>query len=279
MQENKDKLKLQCLTFVNDKDIECINDIENLASIFYSEFYNKPKNPYNKVISGRIDEKIISQLEKPENSNIKIFKEHPYWLYCSVNKGVEKFDVSGKGTKMGRIYLNIIPEKIPELFEKIAENTQKEGLNIEIKTTKNYSDASERIDKLIIYFSEKDSEKILEIIDKIYKENNIYFIQEIPKFTAQLKTGEGERMNGVSFGEEPIFWGESFGTIRAKILGEIIYINVKKTGDYLLNQNFDLKSDFVEMCKKYSIDPNNPAFNSDSLENNKFLKIRERIID
>lgn len=123
--KNENKINLQYLSFGNN--------IENIGSIFYSEFYNKPEiTYYEKEISGRLDEKIITELEKLENLNIRISKENLYWLYCKVNNGTEKVDNAGKKVKIGRL-LNVVPEKIPNIFKKIAKTFQEEGLNINIK--------------------------------------------------------------------------------------------------------------------------------------------------
>lgn len=269
IKENEDELNLQYLAFREN--------IENLGCIFYSKFYNQPKIPYNKIRE-KIDSEIKTLLGGLNNQNIKINEEHYYWLFCKVNKGIEKFDSSGKNLKIGRFYLNIDPIKIPEVFAKITKIAQEKKVNLEIKTTKNYGGSSNRIDKIIIYFSETESEKILEILENIYKENHSSFIPETPKFTAQLKTKHGEIMKGISFGEEPIFWGESFGTIRAKILAEI-YIKAKKQGLSLLHPNFNLNLALIDACKKYGVDPQNMAFNYNTLNKGSFSKIKERTVE
>lgn len=205
------------------------------------------------------------------------------WFRLEINGGATE-----KGEEMGRFYLNVVPEKVHEVFKKAADIFSGSDIPVSIKThafeeEKIEKDIIGRTDKMVVYFDEKDSDRVLDIIRKLHKAeasqpgSNV-FKGEIPKFTVEIKDERGEIMKGVGFGQESNVTGGSkkevsFSDVRKKILKDALNMAVQ-TG--VKPQDLKFEDYFKKACIINKIDPINPAFclGSDS----KFEAIRKAVV-
>lgn len=195
-----------------------------------------------------------------------------YWLYVNTNGGLRDRNA------IGRFYLNLRPENICSFFYKAAERFRDSGLHVQMKIPR-MVDANifNRLDKMVIYFSTEEEQGVLQVIENLYRSHRNAFDETgIPRFTAEIRNQQGEKMAGIGFGEEPALRGKSFGEIRAYILAQI-YNEAKQSGLSILDPRFDFEAAFRRACLSYQVDPRNPAFNlRTGLE--KFPELRRRMI-
>lgn len=183
----------------------------------------------------------------------------------SIEKGCVYFKVNGgieHGKKTGRLYLNIRPEFLPKFYEEALTAFFRGRVRIEAKISqKGAPQDFNRYDKMVIYFNEESERSVIRIMQDLYRQNNQIFLDSAPRLTSPIVDREGNFMKGVGFGEEPAGNGNqgSFGNVRAKILSEV-YRAAQR-------ENFSLDDPqaqrvFEDSCRKYGVDPQNPAFNA-----------------
>ncbi len=249
----------------------------DLDDIFYHDFYSRnDDNPKYKEDDLAIQElkrkytvsmeEVLKKLEREKNKIL--VNPHGYWAYCNVNGGV------GNKSNLGRFYLNLKPEYVDDIFVKTLELCQGSGLHVEMKVPKKGSaDTFNRHDKMVIYFSAEEENKMMSVINMLNNNNSRAFSETgIPRFAAGVKNLKNEKMTGVGFGEEPTQDRESFGTIRADILSAV-YKDAKYRGLSINDPRFDFNSSFELHCQKFNVDPKNPAFNL-SNDQGKFATIK-----
>ena len=214
--------------------------------------------------------KIAIQQYRLENNALKA-KANNGWLYVQTNKGVPD------NGKLGRIYLNIKPESTVSVFQTVAETFSQAKLDTQMKISQDGDlEIFNRADKMVIYFLEGQEEDMLNLLEQIYIHSEDSFEDTgVPMFTANLKTSQGSVMEGVGFGQEPETETlSSFGEIRCNILAEV-YTQAKSEGLEVYDSNFDFNTVYTRVCKKYNVDPTNPAFHLN--QEDSFTKIRSRI--
>ncbi|MDF1498633.1 MAG: T3SS effector HopA1 family protein [Patescibacteria group bacterium] len=240
-----------------------------LYDIFYRDFYTKNndnlKYRENDQTTQELKIKYADSIEKlrkefgyVEKQNILVKAYDSYWTYGKVNQGVVNYN------NLGRFYLNLKPEHIGDILRKTLELSQRSGLHVTMKVPTN-GDAStfNRHDKMVIYFDAGEEDKIMRVINMLYDNNSGAFSETgIPRFAAEVKNLKNEKMIGVGFGEEPTGFNNevSFGQIRAKIL-EGVYKDAKYQGLSINDPMFNFNSSFNLHCKKFRVNPENPAFN------------------
>ena len=175
------------------------------------------------------------------------------WLYFKTMAGYDS------KRPVGRIYLNITPESAPAVFQHAIEKFHASGLRLEAKIPLTMTaEDIDRPDKMVIYFSDVDSEKVCNEVQKIYDAFSSHFLSETPKFTAELAG-----MPGVAFGENPRFGGVSFGEVRAGILAKL-YMQAKAERLSLDDPKFNFTGRFQDVCRTMNVDPEHAAFNATS---------------
>lgn len=179
----------------------------------------------------------------------------------------------------GRIYLNTIPEHSPTILNTLAEAISKGDTPAILK---NFAFnpfgtlSMNRSDRIVVYFSSENEKRVLDAVEKIYKNNSDKFEERIPKFTAQIKDKEGHSLKGIGFGQSPppeFSKKDSFGGFRAEILAEV-FIEAERQEKNVFDEDFDLATSFRNACKKFQIDPKNPAFNTGQEELFKLIRSR-----
>ena len=179
-----------------------------------------------------------------------------------------------KEGKEGRIYLNLKPKEVSSFFSKAVEAFQSAGLHIRTKIPREgNAETFNRFDKMVVYFSEKEEEKVVEVLENLY--NQDAFDEDTPAFTGEIRDKKGEVMRGIGFGEKPSIPHVSFGQIRSRILS-VVYRQAKDSGLEVYDPEFDFKKHFQEACKKHNVNPDNPAFNL-STTAEEFVGTRERM--
>lgn len=188
------------------------------------------------------------------------------WVYFRVNGGAESH------AKMGRLYLNIQPARLPEFYEHCLPLFYQRNLRVDAKIsrTAKLGDVN-RYDKMVIYFNEGDEASLIQAVQELYQQNERLFIGGIPRFSAPLPNQEGAVMKGVGFGEEPSQTGISFGQIRARILSEV-YLRARKNGFSLDDSR--ARQVFWQVCQEQGVDPEKAAFSFSSEGKKYFPMIR-----
>ncbi|MBI5422312.1 hypothetical protein HZA44_04225 [Candidatus Peregrinibacteria bacterium] len=186
------------------------------------------------------------------------------WVYFKVNGG------AAEDTKMGRLYLNIQPARLPEFYEECLPLFYRRNLKVDAKIsrTAKLGDVN-RYDKMVIYFNEGDEEALMRTIQELYRNNERLFIGGIPRFSVPLPNEGGTAMRGVGFGEQPIQSGVSFGQIRARILSEV-YSQARQAGISLDDPR--AMQLFKQACLDHGVDPEKAAFGL-SIEGNKSFPV------
>lgn len=252
-------------------DLSKNNNLEKIESIFY-KFYNigmdTEKFFYvdkNKLIDYQLGINNLKEyLKNNYQKNILEYIYDKYWIHCFINGGLKELN-----EKKGRIYLNFKIENNLNFFQTIIDLFKDKGIKCQMKIPLGLKDSKNknikifnfnRFDKLVIYFYANQANEVLELIEVIYSTYKNCFNREIPKFTLPLYNSKNEKMDGISFGEEPLPIKKkkySFGTIRAKILTDLFL----KWKEKNFEDDFDIFSTFQETCKQYNVDPFMPAFN------------------
>ncbi|GIW61654.1 MAG: hypothetical protein KatS3mg089_0506 [Patescibacteria group bacterium] len=257
-----------------------------LDHIFYSNFYNTNiDNPtytaHDPNLQRLIDEYPVQIngvktyfSDNRQSRGLKLW-ESSYWLFCNTHGGYRM----NKFTNYGRLYFNLRPEYIGQIFTQSATAFRDRGLHTQMKTFLNPTiRAFNRFDKMIIYFDADEEEDVLQIVDDLYQSNQYAFDSGIPRFTVAVRDQKGRKMTGISFGEEPAFTkyqDKSFGIVRSKILADV-YMNANDNHWLVTKPSPDFDFAFYKACLKYFVDPQNPAFN---LQGNpeRFSELRRRL--
>ncbi len=251
---------------------------KKIANFFRQEYLIAPKiSKYDGYIVGDILE--VAQRgdgviygNKDENLVYAHFYgnksgEIPSGLVCHGNGGLEVFDGNHS---LGRIYLNLEPTEALEGFQFIAEQLQRTQTPFQVKVFY-MSDSFDlnRTDKCVVYFSDANEVLVLNAIEKLPLKYLDF--TGIPKFASPLKDSNGKIIRGVSFGQEPYSEKTSFNIIRSNLLTDL-YLSFPNGFSEI--QEHEIWQKFEELCAKYQIDPNWPAFNINS--DGKFQRIRTR---
>jgi hypothetical protein len=264
---------------------------EKLEDIIYDDFYSR--NIKNLLVDGEpeterlqsiyqesigkieseIESRIESDWEKMDGSPLFIKTDkNSYWLQVKVHDGLNV-----REDTIGRMYFNLSAEHTADFFKKVIDACAEAGVRMEIKMSRRGDTYTlNRFDKVILYFNADEESEIIKIVERLHSENIDYFNEEnTPRFTGKIRDSKGEVMKGVGFGEEPTARGESFGSIRSKILAELVS-EAQKQGYSIFNPRFNIKKSFKELCDKYGVDYRNPAFNNQRKNGKDFNEIRER---
>lgn len=195
------------------------------------------------------------------------------WLYVKTHGGIDT------SQPVGRLYLNLNPVATPDFYTNASNKLFQEGIGADIKmTNKATPDEFNRPDKIVIYFNEGNQDQILKILNGLHDEYNQYFMDEVPKFTAQMANDQNERMQGIGFAEQPLNQRESFGGVRSKILAEV-YATAQARGVSVNDRSFPIAQVFKAACEKYGVDPEEAAFNKAEPGQEKFQSIRSRRVE
>lgn len=250
---------------------------KDLAGVFYDNFYTedidrqlyKKGDPKYEAMrrayepeARRVLDKFLTLSEKYKKDAVPPISPGRNsidngWVYFKLNGGANPKE------KRGRLYLNIQPENLAQFYENSLPVLQRGGLRVDAKISQNANPEDvNRYDKMVIYFNEADEAAMMSAMEQLYSQSPQIFMEGSPKFTVPLADSRGESMAGVSFGEEPgkAQRGQSFGDIRSKILADI-YTSVQKDG-YSVSEG-RAQNDFQTACRKYGVDEDNPAFNTD----------------
>jgi len=254
----------------------------DLNEIFYHDFYNRDidqlkyreNDPAVQRLAGEYSAKIMAVRENllseaKKGSNLMPM-DNGYWFYCNINGNCRN------QTALGRFYFNLKPEYAGQVFYKTAKAFRDAGLRSQIKIPLvGNAKAFNRFDKMVAYFDAEEEQKVLQVLENLYRDNLEAFDKTgTPRFTAEVKNKQGEKMAGIGFAEEPLFRNESFGTIRAKILADV-YTEAKNYRRSINDHLFDFESTFRTVCLKYQVDYQNPAFNIQR-GSEKFSELKKR---
>jgi len=274
--------------FQNERIASSIKSEELNEDIISSEFFSNRQdrgykeediNKFTNEMSKNWGELLDVKREK-NLSNEKFFSElktekNRIFVEMYINKA--KLKEAEKENRIGIFYLNLKLKHWPKFIREFTEKCLGEDVAVWISTPAagifekgKYTniDDFERSDRVEIHFDLNDAEKILKILRGIYKKE--YFYEEIPRFTERVK-------KGVGFAEAALVKGETFGGLRSKILMEIWNEIIKEAKAQNLSpekviemarsdfsefcKKFNLVSKWEEVCKKYKVDAENPAFN------------------
>lgn len=229
----------------------------NLDKQIYSYYYNKLVHEDVRENDPLLDEDTIKMMtdylksvsrhasEHDEDSAQFITDESKSWVYGEAHNGTDR------NLPMGRIYLNTVRGATMSTFLSITNHLQELGVAADTKMPQPNKMNKERSDSLVVYFNSKDAEKVFKVIDEAYNRNPRTFKQSVPRFTAQLKSKDGQLMQGIAFGQEPLATGvESFGSLRCKALRNVIRSNGRVEAGL-----------FRDEAERLGIDPNSLAFN------------------
>ena len=250
-----------------------------LRKIFYNEFYTGES-----VEQEQHDPEEVRRIERQYNRSIKSMYEHlsqrrgikldahpkKYWFHAFIGRDLRDADI-------GRFYINIMPERAPEFFGKVAEAFKDNDIKAQMKIPL-WGDINSlsRSDKMVVYFEEEDEKDALRIIENLYHTEPDSFESDIPKFSLNVKNEAGELMRGVGFAENPENVRYSFGTVRCAVL-EDVYHDAASQGVEVYDSDFDFEASFRRACGRYGVDPENPAFN-DSAGSFPAMKIRHGLL-
>jgi hypothetical protein len=185
-----------------------------------------------------------------------------YWAGAFINEGQNKLK-----EPVGRFYVDINPEKLPQFFDEFIARARTEKLNLEVKIPRIVSDdesAEEkfnRYDKMVVYFPQSQDAAVLSIFESLHGRYEKDFLEERPRFTAGLKNSKGATMQGIGFGQEPRMKGSSFGDTRSKLFAEV-WQDAEKQGLSISDPKFDFNGSMEKSCRTYGVDSQNFAFNA-----------------
>lgn len=261
-----------------------IQSEEELVKFFYESFYNNsynsdgnqqgessnPKSTTSKLLQivralfrgnrmkGNNESQISGNqygLQSNQESRESKQVQTKYWDVVFIRGGL------GDKTNIGRFYLNVKPNYVIEVFDILKDELEKSNIGCQIKKAHDLGNPQtrQRTDKFVLYFNPKDQEQILEVIQQLYDSNKEMFDNDVPQFTARVKTKNGDFMSGVGFAEG----GKSFGLRIAEILAYAYcrtYCEERKNPDYVVDYSSKFNEAFEEKCEKMNMDPKNPAF-------------------
>ncbi|MBE8999595.1 MULTISPECIES: T3SS effector HopA1 family protein [unclassified Nostoc] len=112
-----------------------------------------------------------------------------------------------------RVYFNLTPEGSVAVMNDLTTQLNAIPIAFSFKALYNPSEYG-RYDSAVLYFDKKDYELVRPVIERVYKENQVYFQEQVPLFTKFIAPGlaiaeEPDR----KFGDQ-----ESFGTHRCQIV-------------------------------------------------------------
>lgn len=167
------------------------------------------------------------------------------------------------------------PLAAPQIFIQTVDLLDKAQVASQAKIPKNMNDAGSinRADKMVVYFNDEDTTKVVAILDTIYQMHASAFMAGTPRFTVKMRDAQGSELTGVGFGEEPLKHS-SFGSERADVLTRVVQAATLQ-GKKLEDPSFDFEQIFREYAASSQIDPDNFAFNSPDRAG-QFSEIRRR---
>lgn len=229
-----------------------------MYELFYSKSETPPTGLHARIVENKYESRVDTLknwLKKRKGWGIEMSEEENGFVYCFVNGGLED------GESVGRIFINSKIENTVDVFKDTLQKCSNYGVHCEMKIFDNGNvEELYRADKMVIYFGSKEGYKIIEVLKEVYDNHPEFFNKETPRFTKAMIG-----MNGVSFGQDPLYQNESFGSIRSKILAHM-YEEFQHSKER--NVRYDFQSGFRYWCSEYKVDPKDPAFNvRDEVEN------------
>jgi hypothetical protein len=112
-----------------------------------------------------------------------------------------------------RVYFNLTPEGSVAVMNDLTTQLNAISISFSFKALYNPSDYG-RYDSAVLYFDKKDYELVRPVLERVYKENQVHFQQQVPLFTKFIAPG-------LAIAEEPdrkFGDHESFGTHRCQIV-------------------------------------------------------------
>jgi hypothetical protein len=175
--------------------------------------------------------------------------------------------------RVGRFYLNILPEHAPFVAELLIEKLRVSPHAFDIKFSRTYEEAANRSDNIVLYHNDTETDLLINIIENIKQLYPNIFRSDTPKFTKKVSTGVG-------FGQQPADRNESFGTLRCKMLANLIN-TARNQSLNIVDHRFDLALAYTQSCTAFGIDPQNPSFNLDvkvAFRPNLLQKFKEKFV-
>lgn len=168
-------------------------------------------------------------------------------------------------TAEGRIYLSL-HRRYAEAIYRYLDNTVEAGIReaggkIQFKIS-GHPEGYGRSDSGVVYFNVKDQETIYRLMREMSRAHPEFFKEGHPRFTMPLRDADGDALTGMSFGEEPLTDGESFGTLRAQAMTTA----VRMARALMTSAEPPHWAEIRQMCayllEGAGVDLENPAFNA-----------------
>jgi len=250
---------------------------KQLIYFFYRDFYRKysiTERTLNEEDLKKIEEEYQKSLfmimEQNKQNGLPIdIKTKGKWVGWKINGGVNKNE------EVGRIYLNLRPERLLNFLTSLSEKLAQQGLRATIKTPSTLNrEFAKAVDKCVVYFPLDQIERIVNILRETYDEN--FFENSNPPFSLIIGDKRtGRLLKGIGFAEELLDEEESWGSILSEVLVNLfMFIRVRQN---LIDQLENIKNDeiprfllhsalplFRQMCSRFRLDPDDPSFNKGS---------------
>ena len=173
-----------------------------------------------------------------------------------------------------RIYINPDISESPTIFEKILQQANYNGIELQLKmfqrapelsrvhkeqnSTSNYkgtdSPSKLRGDGIVVYVNHEDADRVLQIVLSLAEENSHPFKDRKTPRIPQTIT------DGIAVGDEPPVPGYSLTSHRAELLSHVAD-KVKKSEKDTHELYHEFRKEFRDLCMWNNINPDNIAFN------------------
>lgn len=246
------------------------HDIEHLTEFIYSQFYSAyipdPELTTEQITTtltsytSILQETLHLSLNEIKSQQLPIkLQDQGGWLFSQIEDGYND------DTPLNRLYLNSDLLSTPSLFRTLNENLVNNHISCALKIPLQAEPSDiYRSDKMVIYANEEHIDQIYEIVQDIYNNNPSIFLDKTPAFTNTIHNNkDSKQLSGVGIAEEPCNnQGQSFGGLRSQMLAELTHRAYEHNPSLLFDDpSFPLEKTFAEICKKYHVDPDNPASN------------------
>ena len=185
------------------------------------------------------------------------------WVYFKLHGGMRRDE------RIGRFQLNVRPEMSAYVFSRVLQELGVRKVPADIKTTVGDSaDELGRLEKTTIYVNAAQAQETTDVLRKVYAENSIAFNNERAPFSKPVHAADGGEAKGIWFVEDPSYAEQVLGggqvkeikisanKVRAKILADLLKEHRER--DYSAPEYVNA---FARLCRKYQVDPREPAFN------------------
>ncbi|HEX5037158.1 MAG TPA: T3SS effector HopA1 family protein, partial [bacterium] len=251
--------------FSDETDVPTESGLSKTRAILYNEY--QAQQPVTDSLTGSVTggaANPVTESRKPgyfdriaERLRADGILAYPgsYWLFGG---GLDSEDVHG------RVYLSLRRRHVEAIYRylhgPLQAGAKADGAQVQFKIAWN-AEGYSRSDSGVIYFDAKDQETIHRLVARMSREHPEFFKDGHPHFTLPLRGENGAVLQGLSFGEQPAYAHQSFGSLRTDAMTGAVRVARALMGTAEPPDWDEVKQICAYFLRRSGVDIENPAFN------------------